>query len=107
MRNIIEKRNGLFIRWLRSSRNEDRQRYVAKRGQVNREVRKAKNDWMQEKAREVEVGFMMGKSHRGMWKNLKELQRSKAGLRPMKTKMIRKANGDPCNGGEEVINCWQ
>ncbi len=107
LRNIIEERNGLFRRWLRSSRNEDRQRYVAKRREINREMRKAKNDWMQEKAREIEVGFMMGNSHRGMRKTLKELQRSKAGLRPMKTRMIRKANDDPCNGGEEVINRWQ
>jgi len=71
LRNIIEERNGLFRRWLRSSRNEDRQQYVPKRRQVNREVRKAKNDWMQEKAKKVE---MMGNSHRGMWKNLMEEQ---------------------------------
>ena len=103
----IEKRNLLFHKWLRSNRNEDRQRYILQRRAVNSAVKKAKNDWMQEKAREVEVGMLSRGSHGSMWKSLRELQRGKAGLKPVRTKTIRKANGDPCESVMQAVNRWQ
>ncbi len=54
----IDKRNVLFQRWLRSNSNGDRQRYVMQRRCVNSAVKKAINEWMQEKARAVEVGML-------------------------------------------------
>ena len=33
-----------------------------------------------------------------------ELQRSKAGLRPVRTRIIRKANGDPCESVDESVS---
>ena len=53
---LIERSNSLFQRWLWSGKNEDRQRYVVQRREVA--VRKAKNEWLQEKARAVEVGML-------------------------------------------------
>ena len=47
-------------------------------------MRKAKNDWLQEKARAVEVGMLTKGSRGGMWKSLRELQGVRAGLRPKK-----------------------
>ena len=42
-----------------------------------------------------------------MWKSLKELQWGRAGLRPVRTRTIKNANGDPCESLEESVNCWQ
>ncbi len=54
-----------------------------------------KKDWLQEKAREVEVGMLSRGYHSSMWKYLRELQRGKVGLRPVRTRTIRKVNGNP------------
>ena len=40
---------------VRSHRNSDRQRNVLQRREVTKSIKKAKNDWLQDKAREVEV----------------------------------------------------
>lgn len=48
----------MFQRWLRSGKNEDRQRYILQRRLVNSAMKKAKNEWMQEKARGVEVEML-------------------------------------------------
>ena len=100
----IEKRNLLFHKWLRSRRNSDRQRYMLQRREVLKAVKKAKNDWLQEK---VEVANLSGGSQRNMWKSLRELQRGRAGLRPVKTRVIKKLNGDPCKSVEESMSRWQ
>ncbi len=47
-------------------------RSVLQRREVNSAVKKAKNDWIQEKAREVEEGMLSRGSH---WKCLRELRR--------------------------------
>ena len=60
LKELIDRRNLLFQRWLRSGRNSDRQRYILQRREVTKAVKKAKNDWLQEKASEVEVAMMFG-----------------------------------------------
>ena len=50
LKELIDRRNLLFQRWLRSGQNSDRQRYVLQRREVTKTVKKAKNDWLQEKA---------------------------------------------------------
>ena len=70
-------------------------------------VKKAKDEWLQEKADEVEVARLSRGSHRNMWKSLRELQRGRAGLRLVRTRNIRKANGDPCESLEESVNRWR
>ena len=79
-------------------------RSVLQRREVNSAVKKAKNDWIQEKAREVEVGMPSRGSH---WKCLRELQLGKAGLRPVRTRTIRKVNEDPCENVEQAVKRWQ
>jgi len=103
---IIGQRNEFFRKWLRSGRSDDRQRYVVKRREANMTVKKAKNEWMQEKTRKVEAGLLMGNSLGSMWKSLKELQRGKFGLRSVKTRTIRKAKCDPCKVSD-VLGRWQ
>ena len=42
-----------------------------------------------------------------MWSSLREIQRGRAGLRPVRSKVIRKANGELCAGPEESLSRWQ
>ena len=73
LKELINRRNLLFQGWLRSRINSDGQRYVLQRREVTKAVKKAKNVWLQEKAKEVEVGMLSGGSHGSTWKRLREL----------------------------------
>ena len=55
----------------------------------------------------MEVANLSRGSQRNMWKSLRELQRGRAGLRPVKTSVIKKLNGDPCKSVEESVSRWQ
>ena len=56
---------------------------------------------LQEKAKSVEIGMLSGQSA------LREIQQGRAGLRPVKTRLIKMTNGEVCIGQEEALNCWQ
>ena len=56
-------------------------------------VRKAKNDWFQWKAQEVEDKVMRGV---GAWKGIRDLQRGRAGLLPTRPKAVRNLDGKFC-----------
>ena len=55
----------------------------------------------------MEVVILSGGSHKNMWKSLRNLQKGRVGLRPVKTRCIRKANGDMCENVDESVNCRQ
>ena len=61
---------------------------------MTKAVKKAKNDRLQEKASEVEVVLLSGRSHRSRWKSLRVLKRGRGGLRPVRTAFIKKAHGE-------------
>ena len=62
-------------RWLKSGSNGDRQKYVSQRKLVAGAVKQAINDWLQEKARFVEVGMLSG-SYSGLaWQSIQEMQK--------------------------------
>ena len=88
----------LFVKWLSSGRNSDRQRYIAQRRLVAGVVKRAKNEWLQEKARIVEVGMLSSGSKGSAWKSMRDIQKRWVGLRPTMTRVIRKAGGDRCVG---------
>ena len=48
--------------------------------------------------------MLFGGSQRSIWKSLRELQRGRVGLIPVRTRTIKKANGDPCESVEESVN---
>ncbi len=51
--------------------------------------------------------MLSGGSSRNVWSSLREIQRCRAGLRPVKAKVIRKSNGEVCVGPEESLSRWQ
>lgn len=97
----------LFGRWLRSGENSDRKRYVAQRRVVAGTVKRAKNGWLQEKAKSVEVGMLSGGSGRNAWRCVREIQKGRSGLRPVMTRVIRKPSGEVCVGREESLLRWK
>ena len=75
LKKIMDKRNNLFSKWVRSNQNSDKQRYVAQRRAVALEIRRAKNDWYQKKASEIEHGMTTGVVGRGVWQGLRDIQK--------------------------------
>jgi len=101
---LIVARNNLFKRCLQSQCDWDRQRYVAKRRLVANAVKKAKNDWFQQKPKEVEDKVMRGV---GAWKGIRDIQRERAGLLPTKPKAIRDLNGQFCATSADSLQRWK
>ena len=66
LQQLIQKRNALFARWLKTKHHSDRQRYMAQRREVACEVRRAKNAWFQQKEHEVEGAKLKGGHGRGL-----------------------------------------
>ena len=56
-------------------------------------MKQAKNDWQLEKARLVEVGMLSGGSSGLAWWSIREMQKGRAGLRPVTTKIIKSQIG--------------
>ena len=42
-----------------------------------------------------------------MWNSLKDIQKGRAGRRPLNSKAVRKTHGEFCKGPEETLNGWQ
>ena len=104
---LIVKRNRRFKIWLNSGKSTDRKEYVALRKEVATAIKKAKNDWLQKKAKEIESKMQSGTSGRGVSNSLKDIQKGQAGRRPIILMAVRKTNGEICKEPEETLNRWQ
>ena len=62
-----------------------------------------KNAWFQQKAGEVERAMNGG---RGMWKGLRDIQRGRAGLRPVRSRAIRDHDGNLCTDQDGALQRW-
>ena len=71
---------------------------------VANSVRKAKNDWFQQKAQEVEDKVMCGV---GAWKDIRGLQRGRAGLLPTRPKVVRNLDGKFCATPADSFRRWK
>ena len=69
------------------------------------EVRHAKNAWFQEKIQKSEIDMHGG---RGVWNGMRDIQRGRAGLQPVRPKEIRNSSGELCMGLESSIHqCYE
>ena len=73
------------------------------RREVAWEVKRPKNNWFQQKAREVERGMNRGK---GTWKGLREIQKGRAGLQSVKPSAVKHLNGTKCVGQDDTLQWW-
>ena len=90
LKKLIDRRNLLFQRWLRSGHNSDRQKYVLERREVTKAVKKEKNGWILEKTNKVEVVILSAGSQKIMRNSLRKLQWGRVALRPVRTELSRK-----------------
>jgi len=102
---LITSRNTLLAQRLQSQYHWDRQRYVEIRRIVTAAIRKAKNDWFQQKAKEIEGKVMKG-AVGDAWKYITDIQRGRAGLKPTKPKAVRKLDGTLCTTPVESLQRW-
>ena len=73
---LLDSCNAPFAIWLQSQCHGDRQRYVEKRRAVAQMVRKVKNDWFQQKAKDFELRVLRGESG-GAWRCICDIQRGR------------------------------
>ena len=71
------------------------------------EIKKARNAWFQSKAQEVEAGMLTGTSGKYVWKGLKDIQKGRSGLRPVRSGGIRNREGQLCSSAEQVSERWR
>ena len=71
---LLVARNAAYSRWLGTGRTEDLSKFQQARSTAKRAIRKAKNDWFQEKAREIE--------REKVWKAIREMKHGCRGLLP-------------------------
>lgn len=82
----------------------DKRKFVKVRTTARQTVREAKNAWFQMKAMEAERRKNNGK---GVWKCIREMQRGRRGLIPMRTAVVKDENGNTCSTPELQQQRWR
>ena len=79
---LLVARNAAYSKWLGTGNTEDLSKFRQARSTARRAIRKAKNDWFQEKDNEIERERFGGKK---VWKAIREMQCGRRGLLPCRT----------------------
>ena len=103
LQEMMSTHNTSFARWLGTHNNSNRQRYLTQRRAVACKLRRAKNEWLQRKASEVERGMLKGGSGKRAWQSLREIQRGRPGLQPVRQCAVRKSDNHLCVSQEEIL----
>ena len=90
---LLRLRNEAYSKWLGTERQEDLNKFKEARRNARRAVRRAKNIWFQEKAEQIERERFGGKK---VWKCIRDMQRCRRGLLPVKAVTIEDEDGVPC-----------
>ena len=71
---------------------------------VRRAVRDVKNSWFLTKAQEAECGKHKGKV---VWNCIRDIQRGRRGLVPMRAVVVKDEEGNPCKTPEAQQQRWR
>ena len=104
LRPLFEKRSRLFNQWLCSGKIWDKRKFVEARRIARKAVRDVKNRWFQTKAAEASAGRNGGKV---VWKCIRDIQRSRRGLVPVRVTVVKDEDGRPCTTPESQQQRWQ
>jgi len=99
---LVQQKQQVWSRWLKTKRQEDRDKYIQMRRQVQRQIRKCKNEWWAEKARKMEEDGKNGRQ-KALWATLKSLR----GKRARGTDNIVDEKGNLLQSEEETRARWQ
>ena len=102
----IKERRLLHQRWVESGQAEDYTKFKIARTEARAAVRRAKNHWLADVAKQAELGRT---SCRGgsTWPAIRSIQRCFQGLRPVPVLGIKNENGTPCQSIEDQTKRWQ
>ena len=101
---LLDERNAAYVRWLKTHKTEDHLSFKNARSVAKRGIRRAKNNWFQDRAEEAERERFGGKK---VWKCIRDMQHGRKGLQPSKIININDENGTPCKNSEEQHQCWR
>ncbi len=102
---LVEERNRLYALWLATRRERDRKKHAEACRVARRAVREAKDAWFQRKASEADSGRHSGKV---VWRCIRDIQRGRRGLVPVRTAVVKDEDGNECmspeaRGGEDTL----
>ena len=101
---LFVERNELYALWLETRRERDRKKLAEARRVARRAVRAAKNAWFQRKATEAERGRHSGKV---VWRAIRDIQRGRRGLIPVRANVVKNEDGSECVGLEARQERWR
>ncbi len=104
LRPLFEERSRTYAQWLSSGKAKDKKKLVKARSVARKAVRDAKNGWFQRKAMEASARRNGGKV---VWKCIKDIQRSRRGLAPMRVTIVKDEDGNPCTTPDSQQQRWQ
>ena len=90
---ILQKRNQLYLKWLRSGLSSDKRNFSQARSEARRAVRAAKNAWFTGRAEEAQRSRFGGKL---VWKCIRDMQYGRRGLVPSRLATVINEEGKPC-----------
>ena len=89
---VLLRRNKLYTKWLVTKNSGNLRRFKKARGEAQRAIRRAKDQWFRAKAEEAERARFGGK----VWRCIRDLQRGRRGLRPSVNVTINDEYENPC-----------
>ena len=104
IRPLLQKRNALYNKWLSSGKVTDKEEFKEARKKAQKAIREAKNNWFSLKAKEAQGGVNGGKV---VWKCIREIQRGRRGLVPVRTRSVRDEEGHTCSTPQQQHDRWR
>ena len=101
---FLEERNRMYAKWLGSKKESDWRKFLKLRREARRAVREAKNEWFLRKAAEAQRGRHGGKV---VWSCIRDMQRGRRGLVPVRVAAVKDEEGNPCRTSEEQQQRWR
>ena len=101
---LYDKRNQLYLKWLSTGKDGDLKEFRRARVEARQATREAKNAWFLRKAKEAQAGRNGGKI---VWKCIRDIQRGRRGLVPVKCACVRDEEGNMCNTPKEQQERWR
>ena len=91
---LFDKRNQLYLKYLSTNKEEDRINFRNVRREARRVTREAKDEWFLQRAEEAQAGRHGGKV---IWRCIRDIQRGRQGLVPLKCVSVRDEKGKDCD----------
>ena len=101
---LFAERNRMHTVWISDGREASRRKYADARRAARHAVRVAKDAWFQRKASEAERGRNGGKV---VWKCIRDIQRGRRGLVPVRSAVVQDENGNSCTTTEAQQERWR